>query len=161
MENVVRANNYNLTGTIKAIAPNPNDAGMMALCGDVVFRLMAVTENVWRQFGYSKSESINFSCACWLSQDKLLTGTTDGRILFIDSGDLKGVFNADDLMCLNVSGKDDVQQSISSVGSTSSSTTVAKARDLEIREMKSFSRGFLFSFNSGIIHLFEKEGNNK
>lgn len=65
MENITRANNYNLTGTIKGIAANPNDAGMIALCGDVVFRLMAVTENIWRQFGYSKSESINFTCVAW------------------------------------------------------------------------------------------------
>lgn len=91
-----------------------------------------------------------------------MTGTTDGRILYIDSGDLKGVFNADELLYLNLSGKDDPnQQSISSMGSAASSTTIAKGKDHEIRELKSFNKGFLFSFNSGVIHLFEKEGGNK
>lgn len=69
---------------------------------------MAVTENVWRQFGYSKSENISFTCAAWLSQDKLLTGTTDGRILYIDSGDLKAVYNVEDLMLINLSGKEEL-----------------------------------------------------
>lgn len=73
----------------------------------LVFRLLAVNENVWRQYGYSKSESINFTCAAWLSQDKLITGTTDGRMLVVDSGELKAVYNVDDLMMLDLQGKEE------------------------------------------------------
>lgn len=35
LESSTRANNYNMTGTIKQIACNPSDYGMIALAGDV------------------------------------------------------------------------------------------------------------------------------
>lgn len=69
--------------------------------------MLTVSESVWRQYGYSKNESINFTCAAWLSQDKLLAGTTDGRLMVIDSGELKAIYHAEDLTNLDLAGKEE------------------------------------------------------
>lgn len=53
------------------------------------------------------------------------------------------------------------QPSVTSIGSVLSNTSFTRERDYEIRELKAFAKGFVFSYGSGTIHLFEKESTNK
>lgn len=68
--------------------------------------MMACTDTVWRQFGFSKSDNLNLSCAAWLSQDRLITGSIDGKFMIFESGDLKAIFWAGDLPIINLKQKD-------------------------------------------------------
>lgn len=79
----------------------------MVLAGNQLLRILACSDTVWRQFGYSKSENVNFTAATWLSQDRILLGTNDAKILIVDSGELKAVFWAGDLPIMNMKNKDE------------------------------------------------------
>ncbi|PSN49348.1 hypothetical protein C0J52_04287 [Blattella germanica] len=59
-----------------------------------LFRLLTASEKIWRQYGWSKTESLNFTCCTWLSFDRVLAGTTDGRLIFIDGGELRAIYQA-------------------------------------------------------------------
>lgn len=56
---------------------------------------------MWRQFGFSKADQINVTCVAWLTQDRVLAGTVDGRLLSFENGELKGIFVASELTILN------------------------------------------------------------
>jgi len=43
----------------------------------------------------------------WLTSDRVLAGTEDGRLLLIESNELKGVFRALDLQLICLPGKDE------------------------------------------------------
>ena len=72
------------------------------LVGPQLFRLLSASEKIWRQYGWSKTESLNFSCVAWLSFDRVLAGTNDGRLVMIDGGELRAIFRALDVMEMHV-----------------------------------------------------------
>lgn len=75
--------------------------------GDSLIRILACTDFNWRQYGYSKGDQWNFTSAIWLSQDRLLVGTVDGRLLVIESGELKFIFNASELTAMDLKSKEE------------------------------------------------------
>lgn len=89
------------------IACNPNDVNQIALAGHGLIRILACTNFNWRQYGYSKGDQWNLTCATWLSQDRLICGSVDGRLLVLDSGELKAIFFAGDLPSINLKIKDE------------------------------------------------------
>lgn len=89
------------------IACNPNDVNLVVLAGNQLLRILACSELVWRQFGYSKAENVNFTACTWLSQDRLFLGTNEGRVLIIENGELKAVFWAGDMPTLTLKTKDE------------------------------------------------------
>lgn len=123
MESMTRANNSNGTGTVVQVNPasklkttktiikkiiqffqianNPTDSNLVVLVGNQLFRMLACSENSWRQFGFCKADQINITCAAWLTQDRLLAGTIDGRIMALENGDIKAIYTATEFMVLN------------------------------------------------------------
>lgn len=56
-----------------------------------------VTETVWRQFGWQKADQLSLSCVAYLTSERILAGTKDGRLVLVEATELKGVFKAADL----------------------------------------------------------------
>lgn len=83
------------------MANNPSDSNLVVLVGNQLFRMLACAENAWRQFGFSKADQINIGCAAWLTQDRLLAGTVDGKIMAFENGELKAVYTVSELNILN------------------------------------------------------------
>lgn len=79
----------------------------MVLAGNQLLRILACTESIWRQFGYSKAENVHFTGCTWLSQDRLFLGTNDGKVLIVENGELKSVFWAGDMSTLTFKTKDE------------------------------------------------------
>lgn len=71
------------------------------MAGNQVVRILACSESVWRQYGYSKADKLNVTSVAWLSQDRLLLGSSDGKVLMIESGELKAIFSASDMPFIN------------------------------------------------------------
>lgn len=89
------------------IACNPNDANLLVVVGNQTIRILACTESIWRQYGYGKADQVNVTSAAWLSQDRLILGCNDGKILIIESGELKAVFWAGDMPIVNFNVKEE------------------------------------------------------
>lgn len=49
-------------------------------------------ENNWKQIGWNKADITVFTSCCWLSQDRLLAGTSSGRIYVFEHAELKTIF---------------------------------------------------------------------
>lgn len=67
---------------------------------------MACQEGVWRQFGFSKADTLNVTAATWITQDRLMAGTADGKLMFIENSELKAIFWAGNLPIINLRMKD-------------------------------------------------------
>lgn len=96
----------NIKNTFQIVC-NPNDSNLIALIGDGLIRILACTDFTWRQYGYSKGDQWNFSSAAWLSQDRLLVGTIDGKILLLEGGELKTIFLVGNLTVIDFKVKEE------------------------------------------------------
>ncbi|KAK4873590.1 hypothetical protein RN001_012950 [Aquatica leii] len=160
VESHAKGNNLNNTGTVKQIACNPNDSNLIAVVGPTVFKLLACTDKVWRQFGYSKSDNLNLSAAAWLTQERLMAASVDGRFLVFESGELKFMFWAGDLpfLSLRAQEKEESQQQPSQTNiSEPSAGSVHTGEDYEVRNLIAFPKGLAFAYLNGTVHFYEKE----
>ncbi|XP_066140488.1 cilia- and flagella-associated protein 57 [Euwallacea fornicatus] len=161
LESSARANNANNTGTVVQVACNPNDANQLVVIGNSVLRCLGCTEYTWRQFGYNKFDSTVYTSCCWLSHDRLMVGSSKGKILILETGEVRATFHAMDLPIINVKLKDELQQSSQASTKYSSSNNMNFMEDenenYEIRSIINFPRGFAFGFMNGKIHLYERE----
>lgn len=89
------------------VACNPNDVNLVVLAGNQLLRILACSESVWRQYGYSKSENVNFTGCTWLSQDRIFLGTNEGKVLIIENGEIKAIFWAGDMATLALKTKEE------------------------------------------------------
>jgi len=68
---------------------------------------MSMQETVWRQYGFQKADQVNVTTAAFLGSDRVLVGTADGRLLLIDNGELKAVYNADSVEFIEIAEKEE------------------------------------------------------
>ena len=84
------------------VIPNPDDCSMFVILGPGVFRLMSQSDKIWRQFGFSRADNVPLQVACWLGPQLVLAGSRDGRILLVNYGELRNIYEADKLFEIEV-----------------------------------------------------------
>ncbi|XP_022907952.2 cilia- and flagella-associated protein 57 [Onthophagus taurus] len=156
VESSCRANNLNNVGDIVQICCNPNDPNLLILLGNQTYRMLASFENVWRQFGFAKAEGVNFTSGSWLSQDRFLAGTSDGRIMTIESGELKAIHIAYDTPLFNYKFEDDAEAG-DLTNLLDNSLMAIAGEDNQVKSMFVFSKGFAYACGVGMVYLYEKE----
>ncbi|XP_034177079.1 testes of unusual size [Osmia lignaria lignaria] len=151
-------NPQNLSAIVDIIACNPSDNGVVALGGLYIFKLLTLSDTIWRPYGFSKADSILICSMAWLNPDRLLIGTKDGRILYLEHGDLKNMYKMSDTVSMNLKIREEYV-----IQATSSLLNISKNIPWEqnIRCLIAFSRGFAFTFGFKTIVLFEKDGQHK
>lgn len=152
------ANVQNSASKVTSMSCNPNDTGIMALGGTFAFKFLTVSETLWRPYGFSKADNLIITTLTWLNTDRLLVGTSDGRILFLENGELKNIYKLADITFMNLKIKEDI-----AMQNQFSQTTLHDAEEShqEIRCLISFSRGFALALGYGTIVVFEKDGQHK
>ncbi|KAL0279228.1 UNVERIFIED_CONTAM: hypothetical protein PYX00_000834 [Menopon gallinae] len=118
---------------------------------------MSLADTVWRQFGFQKADQMQITCATYLTGERILCGTADGKLLYVEGGDMKAIFNALTVTVINAREKDEVVPSISSLVLLKTSSDFAGEEDKQVRALISFTKGFAYSCKSGLVHMFEKE----
>ncbi|KAJ8923117.1 hypothetical protein NQ315_001670 [Exocentrus adspersus] len=163
LESFARAINLNGTGTVRQVACNPQDVNQLVLCGDSVLRCLGCQDYTWRQFGYNKFDNTVYTSCCWLSQDRLIVGSDRGKIMVLETGELKAVFNAMDLPIINMKQEDEMEETSQTSLHSAHSIEIIEGdtQNYEIRGLVNFGRGFAFGFMNGKVHLYEKETPNK
>ena len=155
-------NSQNPHSSVKHISCNPGDSGVIALGGPYIFKFLTVSETVWRPYGFAKADNLLISSLTWLNTDRLLAGTRDGRILYLDNGDLKNIYKMSETNFMNLKIREEyVMQTTASHTSLLECDDEDKTWDQDIRSLVSFPRGFAYGFGSGTIVVFEKEGLHK
>lgn len=154
------ANPQNPLAIADALACNPTDSAVMAVGGSYNFRFLTVSETVWRPYGFTKGENVPVCSMTWLDGDRLLVGTTDGRILYFENGDLKNIYQISDTVSMNLK----IREEYVMPTTAASSQVTLDARDdwqQSVRCLVAFQRGFAYAHGAGTIVLFEKEGKHK
>ncbi|XP_057670540.1 cilia- and flagella-associated protein 57 [Diorhabda carinulata] len=165
LESFGRANNLNGTGTVVQVACNPNDANQLAVCGEQCLRCLGCVDFNWKQFGYNKLDPCYYTSCCWLSQDRLIVGSYRGKIMILETGEIRAVFHASDLPLINMKLKEEDENADLPVNPSLYDMIGEECPDvgecLEIRSIVTFGRGFFFGYTNGKVHFYEKENPNR
>ncbi|XP_063224801.1 cilia- and flagella-associated protein 57 [Bacillus rossius redtenbacheri] len=160
VDSSVRANNPSNPGPVFQVLCNPKDSTLVCAVGPGLFRLFGFSDAGWRPYGFQKSDALSLTCACWLTPDRVVAGTRDGALLFVDSGEVKAIVRrALDASLIVIKVKDE-PPALSSISLRLSSTSSLDA-SCEVRELLPLAKGFAFACGAGTVHLFEREGANK
>ncbi|XP_059470478.1 cilia- and flagella-associated protein 57 [Neocloeon triangulifer] len=122
---------------VKQVACNPSDAATLALVGPDLFRLLQLVDGSWRQFGFYKAQSYPLSSVAWLTSDRILAGTDDGRLLLIESNELRAVFRAYGLQTVALPPKNENWEE-----------NIPKPSNENVTSIVSFRKGFLVGFGN-------------
>ncbi|KAK2582891.1 hypothetical protein KPH14_008965 [Odynerus spinipes] len=139
---------------------NPSDVGVMAIGGLHTFKFLTLTDTVWRPYGFSKAENILICSMAWLNPDRLLAGTKDGRILYMENGDLKNIYKMNETMSMQLKIREEyiIHTTASQAGLEDKDYD---SWDNDVLSLISFPKGFAYALGSGTVVLFEKEGQHK
>ncbi|KOB73579.1 WD repeat-containing protein 65 [Operophtera brumata] len=89
VESHAKAQNPSGLGYVEAVHCNPTDATLVVITGPYTFRIMNVSETVWRQWGWCKAENIDVTTCMWLNPDRIMFGTSTGLIMMCENGELR------------------------------------------------------------------------
>ena len=69
---------------------NPQDNTQLCVVGNGIFKLFRYSEGNLKQFGIQlKMEPQNYLCQAWVSDERVIVGTDNGRLLLYEAGELK------------------------------------------------------------------------
>lgn len=150
----------NPSAIVEVLACNPFDTEVLALGGLYTFKFLTLFDTVWQPYGFSKADNILTCSMTWLNSDRLLLGTKDGKILYLENGDLKYIYKMTDMVYMNLNIHEEYV-----IQATSSVTTMDAKEDIpwenNVRCLIAFQRGFVYAFGSRTIIVFEKEDSYK
>jgi WD40 repeat protein len=113
--------------------------------GERLFKLFRYSEGALKQFAFTKADPQNYLCQAWVSEDRLILGTDNGRVQLFEVADLKKEFVISS------------SSSSSSAGSGNSSKSALSTSDaFPVNSLLMYSKGFICSSGKGTVHLFEK-----
>lgn len=69
------------------------DNTQLCIVGNGLFKLFRYSEESLKPFGFQKFDQPNYLCQAWISDDRMIVGTEAGRLLLLESGELKTEFN--------------------------------------------------------------------
>ncbi|XP_072157636.1 cilia- and flagella-associated protein 57 [Bemisia tabaci] len=151
-------------GSIQDMAPNPSDPSTIVLVGASLFRLLTIQESVWKQYGFQKADLLSFTSVCWISAERVMAGTKDGRLVFVENGELRATFNAMEVTTINFlpprkEGEETTDSSSQIIASMTSKIEATSDGDRSVRCLTGYVKGFLFAGAPGLVLVFGKESN--
>ncbi|XP_066588293.1 cilia- and flagella-associated protein 57 [Prorops nasuta] len=149
-------NPHNVLIKVDLITCNSGDAGVLAVGGIYNFKFLTVADTVWRPYGFSKADNLLICSMAWISLDRLLAGTKDGRILYLENGDLKNIYKMSETLSMSLKIREEY---VMQTGSTKIPLDHVDSMnwEYEIKSLMACSKGFAFGFGARTIVFFEKE----
>ncbi|KAI4885195.1 hypothetical protein NFI96_002257, partial [Prochilodus magdalenae] len=137
------------TGPIHQVSFNPQDNTQICVSGNGVFKLFRYAEGALKQSNSVKLETQNILSHAWMSEERVIAGTETGRLLVLESGDLRW------------------EMSVTSTAPTQEAERHTEKRKLEdapsvpdslprVTAIAAYSKGFACSAGPGTVCLFEK-----
>ncbi|XP_047106932.1 cilia- and flagella-associated protein 57-like [Schistocerca piceifrons] len=151
LKSSTQAINEDGTGEVYQAAPNPSDNTVICVVGPGLFRLLSVLDNSWTQYGYAMTEYVPFTCASWVTFDRLVCGTKDGRLIIFESGDLKYIYDMAETSLIDTKSFEELPPL-----TRPETETEEDVRNTEIREIVSGAKGFAYNYGESAVHFFER-----
>ncbi|KAE8609814.1 hypothetical protein XENTR_v10011917 [Xenopus tropicalis] len=137
---------------IYQVSFSPQDNTQICTTGHGVFKLFRYLEGNMKQTNFQKVEPQNFLCHTWLSEDRVICGTDNGKLSLWESGDLRWEINIG-----SKSGQTDHEKhSAYSQELQVTSAEHAAPAPVRINAILAYSKGFLCSAGPGKVCMFEK-----
>eukprot|EP00102_Acyrthosiphon_pisum_P002329 XP_001943650.2 PREDICTED: cilia- and flagella-associated protein 57-like [Acyrthosiphon pisum] len=150
IESYVKASNPpNAEGPVLDMALNPSDNTICCFVGKGLFRLVTISDSIWRQYGFQKADNLDFSTVCWLNGDRILAGTTDGRIVIVENGELIAMYNVKTMM--DFDPKHRIKAPLDVVPLSKESN-----QRMDIRCCIPIKIGLIFVFGDSCVYYYEK-----
>lgn len=143
---------------VTLLSCNPGDVGIVALGGPYMFKFLTVSETVWRPYGFAKAENLFITSIAWLNIERLLAGTKDGRILFLENGELKFIFNMLETTTMNLKIREEF---VLQTSNTSLEIFRKAESDIDIVCLTVIGNCFVYGLGTGKMIVFEQDGQNK
>jgi WD40 repeat protein len=74
--------------TVNQVSFNPQDNTQICAIGNGLFKMFRYAESALKPSQSLKQEHFNFTCHCWVSEDRILAGTDQGKLLIIQNGEI-------------------------------------------------------------------------
>lgn len=127
---------------IHQISFNPQDNTQICVIGNGIFKLFRYSEGNLKQFAFQKTEPQNYLSHAWISDERVIVGTDNGKLYIFEAGELKS------------------EMSLAFQPREGDTTAIA---DQEfsgdgacITSIIAYSKGLACSGGKGTVHLFEK-----
>ncbi|ELT90948.1 hypothetical protein CAPTEDRAFT_196345 [Capitella teleta] len=88
-----KTTNPQTNAPIYQVTFNPQDNTQLCVVGNGIFKLFRYSEGNLKQFAFQKMEPQNYLCQAWVSDERVVVGTDNGRLLLFEAGELKHEFN--------------------------------------------------------------------
>lgn len=133
------SNPQNPLGDVYQVSFNPQDNTQLCVIGNTIFRHFRYSEGNLKPFNFQKVEPQNYLCHAWVSEERIIVGTDNGRLLLFEAGELKNEI---------ILTKDDKP-----------TTTVDESSAPHVPQVTAivaYSKGFACAYGRGTVFLFEK-----
>lgn len=127
--------------SVRTVTFHPQDATQVCVAGPNVFRLLRYVDNTIKQLPFHKLDCQSFLCQAWLSDERLVIGTDNGRVLLFDGNDQKAELH--------------LYPEERKAAATASSTTTPQP-PARVECFGVYSRGFVVGDSRGTVHVFER-----
>ena len=74
--------------TVNQVSFNPQDNTQICAIGNGLFKMFRYAESALKPAQSLKQEHFNFTCHCWISDDRILAGTDHGKLFVIHNGEI-------------------------------------------------------------------------
>ena len=71
---------------------NPQDNTQLCVIGNGIFKHFRYSEGNLKPFNFMKMEAQNYLCHAWVSEERVVVGTSTGHLLLFEAGELKSEF---------------------------------------------------------------------
>jgi hypothetical protein len=78
---------------VSQVSFNPQDNTQLCVIGNTIFRHFRYSEGNLKPFNFQKMEPQNYLCHAWVSEERIVVGTDNGRLLLFEAGELRNEIN--------------------------------------------------------------------
>ncbi|KAF5403160.1 cilia- and flagella-associated protein 57 [Paragonimus heterotremus] len=137
-----------LGNQIRQISFNPHDCTQICVIGSDILRLYRYGENNLKPYGLIKVDPQNFLCHTWVSDEKLVVGTDNGKWILLDNGEPK--------MEYLLSSITKPMENSKSMVETKDTDVSSEKLEQSITAVVSTSKGLAVACSPGVVHWFER-----
>ena len=167
--------------TVNQVSFNPQDNTQICTVGHGLFKMFRYAESALKPSQSLKQENFNFTCHCWISDDRLLAGTDQGKLFVIQNGEILHEIKIDSrseprfalfpekilislfyLIHRSVTSQHSADERLGLVESSMDiNTTGDYITKSEIKAIVPFSRGVLVAAGTNKVYMFDRVDDNR
>ncbi|CAF1015427.1 unnamed protein product, partial [Adineta ricciae] len=148
---------------VNQVSFNPQDNTQICAIGNGIFKMFRYNESILKPSQNLKQEQYNFTCHCWVSDERLLAGTDQGKLFLIQNGEILHEIKLDaKFESRSVTSQHSGDDRIG-IGETNVNINLEDnyANKSEVTCIVPFSRGILVAAGVNKVYMFDRIDDNR